>query len=157
MKIRQLSLFLENRPGQLRVPCQVLGDAGHQHPHAVARRHPAVRHPAADRAGLGEGASRCSRRPGFVVNVTEVLAVEVPDRPGGLADVLESFEKAGLGIEYMYAFAAARERGKYATLVFRLEDPDRAGEAPRARQGVKLALRARSSSRAARAPEGSRR
>ncbi len=66
---------------------------------------------------------------GIVVNVTEVLAVDVPDRPGGLASVLEAFEKANLGIEYMYAFAAGRERGKRATLVFRLEDPDRAAKA----------------------------
>ena len=58
---------------------------------------------------------------GVVVNVTEVLAVDVPDRPGGLASVLEAFEQAGVGVEYMYAWAA-RERGAHATLLFRLED-----------------------------------
>jgi hypothetical protein len=60
---------------------------------------------------------------GQVVNVTDLLALDVPDRAGGLASVLEVFEKTGLGVEYMYAFGL-RERGKSATLLFRLEDPD---------------------------------
>jgi hypothetical protein len=60
-----------------------------------------------------------------VVNVTDLLALDVPDRAGGLASVLEVFEKTGLGVEYMYAFGL-RERGKSATLLFRLEDPDAA-------------------------------
>ncbi len=136
MKIRQLSLFLENRPGQLRVPCKVLGDAGID----------ILTMSLADTQQFGilrlvvkdwERAKRVLEEAGVVVNVTDVLAVDVPDRPGGLAGVLEAFEKAGLGIEYMYAFAAARERGKHATLVFRLEDPDRAAAALSA-AGVKL-------------------
>jgi hypothetical protein len=136
MKIRQLSLFLENRPGQLRVPAKVLGDAGID----------ILTLSLADTQQFGilrlvvrdwEKAKRVLEEAGVVVNVTEVLAVDVQDRPGGLAAVLEAFEKAGLGIEYMYAFAAGRERGKHATLVFRLEDPDKAAAALSA-QGVKL-------------------
>lgn len=136
MKIRQLSLFLENRPGQLRVPCKVLGDAGID----------ILTMSLADTQQFGilrlvvkdwERAKKVLEEAGVVVNVTDVLAVDVPDRPGGLAGVLEAFEKAGLGIEYMYAFAAERERGKHATLVFRLEDPDRAATALSA-AGVKL-------------------
>jgi hypothetical protein len=127
MKIRQLSLFLENRPGQLKVPVKVLGDAGID----------VLTMSLADTQQFGilrlivkdwERAKTVLEAAGIVVNVTEVLAVDVPDRPGGLAGVLEAFEKAALGIEYMYAFAAPRERGKYATLVFRLEDPDRAAK-----------------------------
>ena len=136
MKIRQLSLFLENRPGQLRVPAKVLGDAGLD----------ILTMSLADTQQFGilrlvvrdwEKAKKVLEAAGIVVNVTEVLAVDVPDRPGGLAGVLEAFEKAGLGVEYMYAVAASRERGKYATLLFRLEDPDRAAKALAA-QGVKL-------------------
>ncbi len=136
MKIRQLSLFLENRPGQLRVPCRVLGDAGID----------ILTMSLADTQQFGilrlivrdwERAKQALERAGVVVNVTDVLAVDVPDRPGGLASVLEAFEEAGLGIEYMYAFAVGRERGKNATLVFRLEDPDAAAKALVAR-GVKL-------------------
>ncbi len=136
MMIRQLSLFLENRPGQLRIPCKVLGDAGID----------ILTMSLADTQQFGilrlivkdwERAKKALEGAGIVVNVTEVLAIDVPDRPGGLASVLEAFEKARLGIEYMYAFAAARERGKFATLVFRLEEPDRAAKLLQA-HGVKL-------------------
>ena len=136
MMIRQLSLFLENRPGQLRVPCKVLGDAGID----------ILTMSLADTQQFGilrlvvrdwERAKKVLEEAGCVVNVTEVLAVDVPDQPGGLASVLEAFEKTGLGIEYMYALAAARERGKYATLVFRLDDPDRAAKLL-SQAGVKL-------------------
>ena len=96
MKIRQLSLFLENRSGQLRIPCQVLGEAGID----------ILTMSLADTQQFGilrlivkdwEKAKRVLEAAGFVVNVTDVLAIDVPDRPGGLASVLESFEKAGLG------------------------------------------------------------
>lgn len=136
MKIRQLSLFLENRPGQLRVPARVLGDAGID----------ILALSLADTQQFGilrlvvrdsEAARKVLEAAGIVVNVTDVLAVHVPDRPGGLAEVLEAFEKAGLGIEYMYAFAGARGRGEAMTLVFRLEDPDRAATLLTS-QGVKL-------------------
>jgi hypothetical protein len=136
MNIRQLSLFLENRPGQLRVPAKVLGDAGVD----------ILTISLADTQQFGilrlivkdwEKAKRTLEAAGIVVNVTDVLAVDVPDEPGGLAWVLEGFEKAGLGVEYMYAFAAGRERGRRATLLFRVEDPER-GARLLADHGVKL-------------------
>jgi hypothetical protein len=135
MKIRQLSLFLENRPGRLKIPVQALGAAGID----------ILTMSLADTQQFGilrlvvkewERARKVLEDAGVVVNVTDVLAVDVPDRPGGLAAVLDAFEKAGLGIEYMYAFAT-RERGKYATLLFRLEDPDRAARLLE-EQGVRL-------------------
>jgi hypothetical protein len=61
---------------------------------------------------------------GFVVKVTEVLAVEVPDHPGGLADVLGALDGSGINIEYMYAFPYPR--GDQAILIFRFADPDAA-------------------------------
>lgn len=133
--IRQLSLFLENRPGQLRVPCKVLGDAGID----------ILTMSLADTQQFGilrlivkdwERAKKILEVAGIVVNVTDVLAIEVPDRPGGLASVLEAFEQAGLGIEYMYALEQ-RDRGQYATLVFRLADPARASRLL-SEAGVKL-------------------
>jgi len=136
MKIRQLSLFLENRPGQLRVPCQALGEAGID----------ILTLSLADTQQFGilrlvvkewARAKEVLEQVGMVVNVTEVLAVDVPDRPGGLAAVLDAFEKAGLGVEYMYPYAA-HVPGKPATLLFRLEDPDKAVVALQSR-GVKLA------------------
>jgi len=124
MKIRQLSLFLENRPGQLRVPCKVLGDAGID----------ILTMSLADTQQFGilrlivrdwKHARDVLEAAGQVVNVTDLLALDVPDRAGGLASVLEVFERTGLGVEYMYAFGL-RVRGKSATLLFRLEDPDAA-------------------------------
>ncbi len=61
---------------------------------------------------------------GWVVNLTEVVAVDVLDRPGGLAEALAVLEGAGLNIEYMYAFSV--RCGDKAILIFRFEDPDRA-------------------------------
>ncbi len=125
MKLQQLSLFLENRPGQLRAPCEALGKAGID----------IVTMSLADTAQFGilrlvvkdwERAKQVLEASGSVVNVTDVIALDVPDAPGGLAKVLEAFERLGLGIEYMYAFAASRERGGFATLLVRLEDPDAA-------------------------------
>lgn len=123
MAIRQLSLFLENRPGQLRAPAKVLADAGID----------ILTLSLADTQQFGilrlvvkewEKAKQALEAAGIVVNVTDVVAVDVPDRPGGLAQALEAFGKAGLGIEYMYAFAASSERGRRATLVFRVDEAD---------------------------------
>ena len=61
---------------------------------------------------------------GSVVNVTEVVAIEVEDAPGGLTKVLKLVETAGVNIEYMYAFTAHRS-GK-AAMIFRFGDPDAA-------------------------------
>jgi hypothetical protein len=124
MRIRQLSIFLENRPGQLRAPCQALGDAGID----------ILTMSLADTQQFGilrlvvkdwQRAQQVLEKAGSVVKVTDVLAIDVPDRPGGLAAVLAAFELHGLGIEYMYPFTH-RERDRSATLLFRLEDPDRA-------------------------------
>ena len=69
-------------------------------------------------------AARVLEEQGFVAKVTEVLAVEVPDRPGGLADVLGALEGTGINIEYMYGFPYPI--GDEAILIFRFADPDAA-------------------------------
>ena len=121
MKITQLSVFLENKPGRLSHPCRVLADAGiniltlslaDTHQFGIMRL--IVRDPAK--------AKKVLEAQGCVVNLTEVIAIEVPDRPGGLAEVLGIIEKASLNVEYMYAFTFRRE--DKATIVFRFEDPD---------------------------------
>lgn len=121
MKIHQLSLFLENKPGRLMEPCRLLAGAG------ISIRTLSV----ADTQQFGilrmivsdwQRATALLKEAGCVVNVTEVLAVEVPDRPGGLAGILEIFEDSGINIEYMYAFTFGRQ-GK-AVLIFRFDKPD---------------------------------
>ena len=121
MKVHQLSLFVENRPGQLTIPCKALADAGIN----------ILTLSLADTQQFGimrlivekwEAAAEILERAGFVVNVTEVVAVEIEDKPGGLAAILEVLEKSNVNIEYMYAFTG--RRGDKAILVFRFDDPD---------------------------------
>jgi len=129
MKIHQLSLFLENKPSQLTEPCRLLAGAG------IDIRTLTL----ADTEKFGilrlivsnwEKASHLLQEAGYVVNVTEVVAVEVPDRPGGLAHLLEVFENTDTNIEYMYAFTFGR--GDTAVLIFRFDNPDAAIERLRA-------------------------
>jgi len=60
----------------------------------------------------------------FTVKTTDVVAIEIDDRPGGLANILGVLEKSALNVEYMYAFPSGKD-GK-AVLVFRFEKPDEA-------------------------------
>jgi hypothetical protein len=126
MKIHQLSVFVENSPGHLRAPCQVLADAGVN----------LTTLSLADTQQYGilrliirewQRAKAALEAAGFVVKVTEVVAIEVPDRPGGLASVLKAIEQANINVEYMYAFTEKRD--DKAVLVFRFENADAAVQA----------------------------
>ncbi len=123
MKIHQLSLFLENKPGPLRAACKVLADSNID----------ILTLSLADTERFGilrllvrdwQRAKNALEVAGRVVNVTEVLALEVEHRPGGLDRVLKVVETSGLSIEYLYAFASAR--GGNAVLIFRFTDTDAA-------------------------------
>ena len=123
MKIKQLSLFLENRPGALSRPVRLLAKA----------KFNIVTLSIADANQFGilrlilqdwEKAKKLLEKAGFVVRVTDMVAVEVSDQPGGLAKILEVVEKAGLNVEFMYAFTEKRENK--AILIFRFDDPDHA-------------------------------
>ena len=63
---------------------------------------------------------------GFTVNKTEVVAVEVPDRPGGLSHILNVLDSGQINVEYMYAFG--ERTGGNAVIVFRFDDTDKAIE-----------------------------
>jgi hypothetical protein len=123
MRIPQLSLFLENRPGRMIAPCKLLADAGIN----------IVTLSLADSEQFGvlrlivrewQRAREVLEAAGCVVAVTEVLAVEVADKPGGLVELLTLFEQAGINVDYMYAFSA--RLGDRAVLVFRFDDLDAA-------------------------------
>ena len=122
MKLQQLSLFLENRPGQLREPCEALAAAGID----------LLTMSLADTSNFGilrfivrdpARAKEVLEAAGMVVRMTEVVPVEVDNQPGGLARALAAIEDAGLGVAYMYDFGAASRGGK-AAIVFRFENPD---------------------------------
>jgi hypothetical protein len=129
--LRQLSLFLENHPGHLRAPCEALARAGVD----------ILTMSLADTDQFGilrlvvrdwDRGQRALEQAGMVVNVTEVVPIEVDDRPGGLAAVLAALDEAQIGVEYMYPFAAGPRAGK-AAIVFRFDDPARALAAVQAR------------------------
>ena len=123
MKIHQLSLFAENKPGHISAPARLLAQEGIDIRAlflADSQHFGIVRMIVSD----WQKAAAVFEAHGFVVKVTEVLAVEVPDHPGGLADVLGALEGSGINIEYMYAFPYPR--GDQAILIFRFADPDAA-------------------------------
>ncbi len=123
MKLHQISVFLENRPGQLKLALRYLAEANINLSTLSL----------ADSKQFGilrlitpewEKAEGVFKQAGFTTRLTEVLAVEVPDRPGGLLEVLDCIEAAEVNVEYMYAFSCAGK--EKAVLIFRFDDPDRA-------------------------------
>ena len=121
MKIHQLSVFVENRPGHLIAPCRRLAEAGINIVTlalAETQQYGILRLIVRD----WQKAKEILQAGGFRVTITEVLAVQVADRPGGLVEVLTPISEAGLNVEYMYAFST--KTGGQAVLVFRFEDPD---------------------------------
>ena len=129
MRIRQISIFLENKPGQLSAVCRALADAGIN----IATLSLAdtsdfgiVRLIVDDHEKAKDVLSSC----GHVVNVREVIAVCVPDRPGGMAEVMQTVDAAGVNVEYSYAFAF--HKGEKAVLVFRFSDNAKAESALKA-------------------------
>lgn len=123
MKVRQVSIFLENRSGRLAGVLSEVAKAG------VNIRALSL----ADTSDFGilrlivdnvDAGVQALKDSGHTVSLTEVLAVEISDRPGGLAETLEALSAADLNVEYMYAFVC-RVTEK-AVVVFRFEDIDAA-------------------------------
>lgn len=123
MKAEQISVFIENKSGRLAEVAGVLGDAG------INIRALSL----ADTSDFGilrlivndrERAKSVLKEKGFTVSKTEVVAIEVPDRPGGLSDILRTLDAQGINVEYMYAFV---ERcGENAVIIFRFDETDMA-------------------------------
>jgi hypothetical protein len=123
MKLKQLSLFLENKPGALSAPVKLLAGAKINIltlSIAEARQYGILRLIVRDWAA----AKKLLEKNGLAVKATDVLAIEVADHPGGLAEVLAAIEDTGINLEYMYAFPLKRD-GK-GFFLFRFDDPDKA-------------------------------
>ncbi|MDW7771310.1 MAG: ACT domain-containing protein [Desulfobulbaceae bacterium] len=125
MRVEQIAVFLENKSGRLAEITSVLAEKN------INIRALSV----ADTADFGilrlivdkvEEAKKVLKENGFTVGKTNVIAVEVPDRAGGLAGVLKTIESAGINVEYMYAFV--NKSGENAVLIFRFDDIDKAME-----------------------------
>ena len=123
MKITQLSVFLENRTGRLSALCRTLADASVNLSTLTL----------SDNGEFGllrlltpdvAKAKQVIEKAGYAATTTEVVALQVPDRPGGLASVLAALEPHGISVEYMYAFA--QRKGGDAIMIFRFAEMDRA-------------------------------
>ncbi len=122
-RVKQLSVFLENRKGALAAIAQLLGGAGvNMLALSIAE---------SDNFGIcrmilsdAEEGSRILRSAGYTVRTTDVLVVCVPDRPSGLGDVLRLLEMQDISVEYMYSFV--RNSGFTALLIIRVSNTDKA-------------------------------
>ncbi|MGW8192771.1 MAG: ACT domain-containing protein [Desulforhopalus sp.] len=123
MLVEQIAVFLENKSGRLAEITKVLAENG------VNIRALSV----ADTADFGilrlivdkvETAKTVLKDNGFTVGKTHVIAVEVEDKTGGLAKVLQSLHSADINVEYMYAFV--NKTSENAVLIFRFEKMDEA-------------------------------
>lgn len=123
MQVQQISIFLENRVGRLKEVTDVLAQ------NQINIRALSL----ADTSDFGilrlivskpDDAAGILRESGFTVRENEVLAVEVPDQPGGLAHILDLFTVAGMSVEYMYALLERRSAS--AVMIFRVESLSRA-------------------------------
>jgi hypothetical protein len=127
MKIKQLSVFLENKPGALSAPCRLLAKADiniQTCSLADTREFGILRLIVEDT----DKARRLLQRNGFAVKVTEVIALEVDDKPGGLAAILDALEGTGINVEYAYSLTGRTKTG-HVLLLFRFSDPNTALEA----------------------------
>ncbi len=123
MKVEQISVFIENKSGRLAEIARILGEAG------INIRALSL----ADTSDFGilrlivndrERAKTVLKENGFTVSKTEVVAVEVPDKPGGLYLILKKLESEAINVEYMYAFVERCEEN--AVIIFRFDETDKA-------------------------------
>lgn len=123
MRVEQISIFLENKAGRLAEVSRVLSEAG------VNIRALSL----ADTSDFGilrlivdnnDKAKAVLKERGFTVGKTDVVAVEVEDRPGGLSRILDILSRQNINVEYMYAFV--QHSGKDAVIIFRFDDIDMA-------------------------------
>lgn len=128
MEIAQISIFLENRTGGLADIFDVLSRS------EIDVKALSL----ADMSDFGilrlvvddpERTRRILKEAGFTVDKTRVVAVEVPDRPGGLLETLQALRRNGINVEYMYS--VARRSGDRAVIIFRIDEIGRALDALR--------------------------
>ena len=122
MAIQQISVFVENKQGKLVETVKTLAENDiniRAMSIADTKDFGILRMITSDNAKTKEVLSSDS-----VVNTTDVIAVKMADRPGSLYKVIDILSKAGINIEYMYAFTASDSLGAY--VVFRVDDVPRA-------------------------------
>ena len=123
MLVKQISVFLENKSGRLAEVTNILA-TNNININALSL---------ADTTDFGilrlivnkpELAEAVLKESGLAVSCTNVIAVGVEDKPGGLAKVLEILYKASIGLEYTYAFLG--KKSNIVMVILRVEDPEKA-------------------------------
>jgi hypothetical protein len=123
MLIKQISVFVENKQGRLHMLTDVLAREG------IDLKAMTI----ADTMDFGimrcivqdpEKTLKVIRENNFTASITEVIAVEVPDVPGGLSNVLKILSDNGISVEYLYSFVRMHKNN--ALIIFRVEDPETA-------------------------------
>ncbi len=123
MKVKQISIFLENRAGRLDAVAHLFGEA------QVNIRALSL----AETSDFGvlrlivdkpAKASETLDEHNFTYSFTDVVAVEIPDKPGGLAGILDVLTENDINVEYMYAFL--EKATDKAVVVFRFDDIEKA-------------------------------
>lgn len=121
--IKQLSIFLENRAGQL---ADITGVLYEKNINMMALN-------IAETASYGvlriivretDEAMAALKDAGYIVSVSDVVGVHVPDEPGGLHKVLRILADNDIDVEYMYSVFSLREGQAY--MIFKVEDPEKA-------------------------------
>jgi hypothetical protein len=134
-EIKQISLFVENRPGRMAKVAKTLSDA------SVNIRALTV----AEAGDFGvirmvvddpEKGHKVLKENAFTVSMTDVLAVEMKDTPGGLYEILNTLGESGINVDYAYAFVTAK--AQKAMLILRVDDIAKARKVL-AEKGVKMA------------------
>ena len=134
MNVKQISVFLENKPGYLFSVTKVLAE------HDIDMRAFSL----AESSDFGIArlivddvlaTATVLKAAGFVCSLTPVLAVSVPDVPGGLSQVLELLSADEINVEYMYAFLGGKTGKAY--MIFRVADTARAAASLTA-SGIRL-------------------
>lgn len=120
MSVKQISVFLENRPGTLCEVTEVLANEG------IDMRAFSL----AETSEFGIAriivndvykTTTVLRDAGYVHSVSEVIAVAIPDVPGGLHSVMKTISDAGINLEYIYCFLGGKSGKAY--MICKVEDP----------------------------------
>jgi len=128
MSVKQLSVLLEHKPGEMSKVSELLGREGINIGGLTLAD-------ASDMAIVRlitdnpDKAEAVLKTAGYHVKLRDVIAVETPDHPGGLNAVLKPLAQAGINVKYFYPYL--RRSGSEAVLIFRTEDNDKAEEALR--------------------------
>jgi len=134
MKVEQISIFLENKSGRLAEVAGVLAKA------EINIRALSL----ADTTDFGilrlivndtEKAKQVLKDNGFTVGKTEVIGVEVADKPGGLSEILNVMKDHNINVEYMYAFV--QKSAGNAVIIFRFDDLEKAIDVLR-KSGIRI-------------------